>query len=240
MTKSVNLQKSYSALNEHLAKQFDEAGVRRSFTVPYVDGQDTAVHIQSVGQAASQSGGMANNLITSSHHSSGKGYGSGDGHTVGHPTHGLRNTVIPKDDEHAKDTIASAQKYLNDVASLVGDDNPSVKTANSQLALVKKTEGAGMNLFDFGVMMLQIMHAPTQEIARAHSGAKAGGHAPQLRSPGSAQSQEPTEAQGQEEKPQEQGAPAPEEAQTAPSASGSAPTAPESAPAAPAAPGAQG
>ena len=79
MPESVNLQRSFSSLNEHLAKQFDSAGVRRSFTVPFVDGQPMADHITSVGQAATTAGGLGGNLITSAHRASGKGYGSGDG-----------------------------------------------------------------------------------------------------------------------------------------------------------------
>lgn len=224
MTDKINLQKSYSALNEKLAKQFDGAGVRRSFTVPYVEGQGMHEHIESVGQAAAQSGGLTANLLTTAHHSDGKGWGSGDGHTVGHPSEKLRITVVPKNDENAKATIAAAQTHLNNIAKLIGDDDPAVKTANGQLALVKKTDGAGMNLLDFGVMMTQIMYAPTQAVARAHSGTKDDGHAPHLRAPGA---QAPQEDQESQEAPQGE-APA-----------GGAPEGQETASAAPAAPAAQ-
>lgn len=198
MADKVNLKKSYSALNEKLAKQFDKSGVRRSFTVPYIEGQSMDEHITAVGQAATQSGGLTGNLLTSAHHSEGKGWGSGDGHTVGHPSEKLRNTIIPKDDESAKETIEAAQKHLNNVAKLIGDDDPAVMTANGQLALVKKTDGAGMNLLDFGVMMTQLMHGPNQAVARAHSGTKDGGHAPHLRAPNAGEPEESTE-QPQEE-----------------------------------------
>ena len=242
----VNLQKSYSTLNEKLIKLFDESGVRRSFTVPYVDGQDMNVHVESVGQAATQSGGLTNNLIMTAHHSGGKGWGSGEGHTVGHPADKLRNTVIPKDDEHAKAAIDAAQTHLNNVAKLIGDDDPAVKTAKSQLDLVKKTEGAGMTLLDFGVMLQQLTYAPNQAVARAHSGAKEGGHSPQLRAPGAAAPQEEQEEPAGGEQPQGGEASAPAaaggqpEAQAAPSAAPEAPAAAPEASAAPAAPQAQG
>lgn len=227
MADRINLQKSYSSLNEKLAKLFDESGVRRSFTIPYVDGQQMDEHINTVGKVAAQSGGLTSNLLTTMHHSDGKGWGSGDGHTVAHPADKLRNTIIPKDDENAKSVIAAAQKHLNNIGKLVGDNNPAVATANSQLGLVKKTEGAGMNLLDFGVMMTQIMSAPTQAVAKMHSGTKDGGHSPQLRAPGPEPAAEPEqqetaqgEAQGGGEAPQgqvsAQAAPAAPEAQEPP------------------------
>ncbi len=56
MAEKINLQKSLSKVNESLTRLFDESGVRRSFTVPYVEGQDMADHIKTVG-AAAQTGG---------------------------------------------------------------------------------------------------------------------------------------------------------------------------------------
>lgn len=225
----INLQKSYSALNEKLATQFDESGIKRSFTVPYIEGQSMEDHIGAVGQAATQSGGLTGNLLMTAHHSTGKGWGSGDGHTVGYPSDKLRTTAVLKDDEHAKATIAAAQKHLDNVAALVGDDDPAVKTANSQLALVKKADGAGMNLLDFGVMMTQLMYGPNQSVARAHSGTKEGGHAPHLRAPGATAA--PEEGQESQEAPpgEEQAEGGPEVQQAAPEAAG----APQGAPAAP-------
>ena len=232
MADSVNLQKDFGRLNEALIKQFDESGVPRSFTVPYIEGQPMADHITSVGQAASQVGGLTKNFIASAHHSGGKGFGSGDGHTVGHLSDKLRTTIIPKDDENAKTTIAAAQKYLNDIKKVMGDDSPEVTAAHSQLALVKKTEGAGMNLLDFGVMMIQLMHAPTQAVARAHDKTKPGGMHPRLRAPVKQSAQEAPEAGAQPQGEAQAGGEAPA-APTAPAAPAGAPVAPQAAPVAP-------
>ena len=178
----INLTKSYAKLNESLAKQFDGSGVKRSFTVPYTN-EPMNEHIAAVGQAASQSGGLTANLLTSFHHSDGKGWGSDEGSTQGHPSDKLRTTIIPKDSEEAKATIEAAQKHLDNIGKLIGEDNPAVVTANSQLNLVKKSNAAGMNLLDFGVMMTQIMHRPTQMVAQAHDQTKDGGMHPKLRGP---------------------------------------------------------
>lgn len=232
MANTVSLQKEYSALNEALVKLFDEAGVRRSFTIPYIEGQEMGEHVAAVGQVASQSGGLTSNLIMSAHHSGGKGWGSGEGHTVGHPADKLRTTVIRRDDPNAKAAINACQKYLDDLEFLLGKKEPTVITANSQLNLVKKFDGAGMNLYDFGVMLIQITHPPTQAAARAHSGTKQGGHGPHLRAPEKAsqpEQEQPQEAQGdpqaagqapegQESVPAPQGAP--QEAAPAPQAQG--------------------
>ncbi len=205
---TVNIKKDYSRLNELLAKLYDESGVRRSFTVPYVEGRAMADHINAVGSAAAQNGGLTGNILTSAHHAEGKGYGSGDGQTVGHPAEKLRQTIIPKDDENAKAVIDAAQKCVNDFKFLLGDKDPDATTAQGHLNLVKKTAGAGMNLFDFGVLMIQMMFKPTQAVARAHSGTKSGGHAAHLRAPEAGQAPE----QGQEQ-PQEAAGEAPEAGQ---------------------------
>lgn len=226
MADKINLKKSYSALNEKLAKLFDESGVRRSFTVPYIDGQTMDAHIESVGQAALQSGGLTKNLMTSAHHSGGKGWGSGDGHTVGHPSEKLRTTIITKDNEHAKAAIEAAQTHLNNIAKLVGDDDPAVTTAKSQLQLVKKTEGAGMTLLDFGVLMTQLMYGPNQAVARAHSGTKEGGHAPHLRAPNPGEPEEPQESPQGEAQTAENAPEGPEATPEAPEAAAAA-TAPQ-------------
>jgi hypothetical protein len=186
MAEKISIQNSYSKVNEALMKLFDESGVRRTFTVPYVKGQSTADHIASVGQAATQSGGLTANMITSAHHSDGKGWGSEDGHTVAHPTQKLQDTIIPKNDENAKAVIVAAQTHLNNIAKFVGDKNPAIVTANSQLGLLKPLDGAGMNLFDFGGMIIQVLHRPTQELAKAHDKTKAGGPHPKLRAPSTA------------------------------------------------------
>jgi hypothetical protein len=229
MAETVNLKKSYSVLNEALVKLFDESGVRRAFTVPYLEGQEAKDHINAVGQAAQQVGGLTKNLIMSAHHSSGKGFGSGDGHTVGHPAEKLRQTMIPAKDENAQAAIAAAQKCINNFKFLLGDDNPTVQTAQGQLNLVKPTSGAGMSLFDFGALLINLMFKPTQEIARAHSGQKKGGHAAHLRGPETESPQNPQgggqeaagEAQGGEGAPESQ-----EAASAAPAASSESATAP--------------
>lgn len=170
-------------MNEGLIKLFDEAGVRRSFTVPYVEGQMTHDHVSAVGTAAGQVGGLTNNLVMTTHHSDGKGWGTGDGHTVGYVADKLRSTLIPKDDKNAKAALDAAHSHLNGIESLVGEDDPTIQTAKGQLALAQKTDGAGMNLLDFGVLLTQIMYAPHQLLARAHSQTKDGGHAAHLRAP---------------------------------------------------------
>lgn len=229
MPANVSLQSDYSRLNETLIKLFDESGVRRSFTIPYIEGQSMADHISAVGQVGSQHGGVTNNLITSAHHSSGKGWGSGEGHTVAHPSEKLRTTTIPKNDENAKAAIEACQKYFDDIGFLIGKDDPTLVTANSQLKLLKKFNGAGMSLFDFGVMLLQITHAPTQAVSRAHSATKKGGHAPQLRAPeqGTSPAGQDQAEPGQGEAPA--GGEAPEGQETTPEA----PAAPQSGEAAP-------
>lgn len=227
MPDTVNLQKSYSKLNESLVHLFDESGIRRTFTVPYLEGQQMDAHVDSVAQAAAQSGGLTNNLLMSAHHSEGKGWGSGDGHTVAHPSEKLRTTIIRPKDENAKAAVDAAQTHLNGIKKLLGDDDPAAQTAQSQLDLVKRSDGAGMNLLDFGVMLTQIMYQPHQAIARAHSSTKEDGDAPHLRAPGGsapADGQEPQEtAQG--------GAPETEQAPEDQNAAPAAPAAPQAAPA---------
>ena len=230
MADKINVQKTFSGVNESLTKLFDESGVKRTFTVPYLDGQGMDEHINAVGQAANETGGLTNNLITTQHHSSGKGWGSGDGHTVGFLADHLRNTEIPADDENAKAAIAAAQTHINEIAKGLGDDDPAIKVANGQLALLKKHDAAGMNLMDFGVMIEQMMHAPNQAIARAHSGKKDGGHAPHLRPPGKVsedQQEGDSGAQGDDQQAPAAGeaAPAASAAPAAPAAAGTAPAA---------------
>lgn len=234
MAETVNLQKSYAAVNTTLAKLFDESGVRRSFTIPYVEGHAMADHINAVSQVAAQQGGFTQNFITSGHHATGKGYGSADGETTGHPSEKLRQTTIPKDDPNAKAAIAAAQKIITQMRFLLGDDEQTVQTAQGQLNLVKPTDAAGMSLFDFGVLIINMLHKPIQAVARAHSGTKPGGHAVHLRgpvkeSPQVAQESTPAAPGGAEGESQAptggQAAPAAPEAQEAPAA----PAAPEQA-----------
>lgn len=177
MADTFNLKKSYAAMNARLTALFDESGVKRSFTVPYIDGEDMSDHINTVGQVATQVGGLGANLLTSAHHAGGKGWGSGEGHTVGHPADKLRETIIPKNDQNAKAVITAAQTHLNQLKSLLGAKSPEAMMTQGQLDLVKPTNAAGMNLFDFGTMMTQIMYRPTQALARSHNGSKPHGGA---------------------------------------------------------------
>ena len=231
MAESVNLHQDYSRLNEALITLFDGSGVKRTATVPYIDQQEMSDHIAAVDAALKQSGGLTANVVSTAHHSKGKGWGSSEGHTVGHPSQKLRDTIIPAQDEKAKDAIDAAQKLLNDVKKLLGDKEPAVLTAQGLLDLVKPTSGQGMNLLDFGALLQHLVNKPILVVARAHSGTKEGGHAPHLRAPGKAASVEgsetPQEAQGEapgaEQAPTAQAA-APE-AQTPPVASAAAPQA---------------
>lgn len=227
-------------MNEKIVKVLDESGLKRSFTVPYVDGQGMDEHIQAVGQAAGTSGGLTNNLLMTAHHSGGKGWGSKDGHTVGYNADKLRSTIIPKDDENAKAAIEATQKHLNNLEKLLGKDNATVKTANGQLALVKKTEGAGMNLLDFSVLLTQVVFRPNQEVAREHQGTKSGGHHAKLMPPGR---QDTPDGDTESSDSDEGGSQSQDNAQAAPAAGGDASQAqqvPPTAGAAPAGPQAQG
>jgi len=195
----VNLKSTFAKLNESLAGAFDGLGVRRAFTVPYTEGHSAADHIKAVGAVSDQHGGATANLLSSYHHESGKGWGSGEGETVGHPVSKLQETVIPKDSEPAKEAIEAAQSHLNGFKKLLGPEDPDFQTAQNQLNLVKKTDGAGMSLMDFGVMLQQIMLKPTQKITRNHALANADTPASEMESGlGHAEPQEqgPEEAQG--------------------------------------------
>lgn len=229
MSDKVNLQKDYSQLNEAIIKLNDEAGVGRSGTIPYVEGQSMSDHIAGVGQVASQVGGLTKNVISSAHHSGGKGFGSGEGHTVLHPADKLRQTTIPKNDPNAKAVIAAALKYLNDVETVMGDKEPAVVTAKSQVNLVKPTSAAGMSLFDLGTLIIQSIYPAAQAVAKAHSGTKKGGHAAHLRAP----EQQAAPEQGAQPQGAPQGGGGAPEGTPAPAAPPAAPAPQQAAPAAP-------
>jgi|SRR5690242_17124801 len=227
---SVNLKKSFANLNEKMSKSFDDSGVRRNFTVPYVKGHDMGQHVQDVGKVAMQSGGIPNNFLTSYHHGTGKGWGSEDGETVGHPAHQLQNSVISKGNKSVEDAIEAAQTHLSNLAHVLGKDDPNIMASQHQLDLVKKTQGVGMTLFNLGTLLLQIMFRPTQAAARAHARQKTGGVSGRLQPPAqeqeaSAEGQESPEGGQEEAQPagvaQGGGAPA-APAQTAPAAQGEA------------------
>lgn len=163
---SVDIRKSYSKLNEKLAGAFDSLGVRRSATIPYTDGHDMADHVNAVQAVAMEHGGFANNVANSYHHAGKKGWDSADGETTLHPVEKLRMTTIPKDSKVAKEAIEAAQEHVNNLKKLLGDADPDVQATQNQLNLVKRSDGTGMNLFDFGVMLQQIMTKPTQKVAK--------------------------------------------------------------------------
>jgi hypothetical protein len=170
----VNLQKAYSLLNERLIELFDGSGVRRTFTIPYIEGQATADHMQSVATALPSAGGMTNNLLLTAHHSNGKGWGSGDGHTVAHPTNKLRESVILKDNQLAIAVISAARSFLSKIAGLIGKTK-TVVAAKNQLALISKYNGQGMTLMDFGSAMISLVGPPLQEVSRLHHNTKSHG-----------------------------------------------------------------
>src|SRR5258708_3881357 len=178
MAEKIQLQAAYSRLNESLTKLFDESGVRRTFTVPYVDG-----------------------------HSADK----------------LRTTIIPKGDENAKAAISAARVYLDGIEQLVGEKDQTVRTAKGQLALVAKTNGQGMNLQDFGVMMIQLTHGPTQAVAKAYSKVHPDGAAPHMRAP--KQQQQAPEGQEPAQGATQTAEGAPPEAQTTAQLASAAPVA---------------
>lgn len=197
---SVDIRKSYSKLNEKLAGAFDSLGVRRSATIPYTDGHDMADHVNAVQAVAMEHGGFANNVANSYHHAGKRGWDSADGETTLHPVEKLRMTTIPKDSKVAKEAIEAAQEHVNNLKKLLGDDDPDVQATQNQLNLVKRSDGTGMNLFDFGVMLQQIMTKPTQKVAKQAllgTGASQAGGETSPEAPGGDQGGEPQqEAQG--------------------------------------------
>lgn len=229
-----NLKKSYATLNTKVAKAFDENGVPRSFTVPYSENQSMSGHVQDVSKVAEQFGGMATQIITSGHKEDGKGWGSAEGETVGHNATLLRHTTIPPNNEPVKEAIDAAQKHLDGCKKLLGKDNPTVAQSQYKLDLLKHGDAAGMNLFDFGVMILQIMQGPTQAVAKAHNRTKPGGASVKLRAPAQGNAPEggaggPEESAESESQPE--AATGPEGGSQPPQPTQSPAAAPEAAPA---------
>lgn len=173
----VRIQALYSKLNESLVSLFDHSGAARVFSLPYLNGQDAADHITAVGQAAQPAGGLTKVLVSTSHRSGGKGWGSPDGSTVGHASSDLVKTIIPKDSAEAIAALSAAKSLLSGIEHLVGSDNKVVKTAQAQLALVAKNNGTGMTLMDFGTALQQLVSGPIQQVAqRVQATKKAGPH----------------------------------------------------------------
>ena len=176
---SINLQRAYSKLNSAITNLFDGLGIRRSATISHVAGESMASHIETVGNALLTVGGVSANILTASHtlHS------PTGGETVAHPSDKLRETQIPKDSELAKAAINACKNFVSKVASLVGEEDPAVKLAKSQLALIGKNDMQGMSAFDAGASLLSVPGPLIQMVARLHSGTKENGHAPHLRAP---------------------------------------------------------
>jgi hypothetical protein len=173
---STNLARAFSKLNAALVKLLDEAGVKRSATIPHVESEGPGEHFQNIGQILAQIGGLTANLLVASHSK----HSADGGSTVAYPAQKLRETIIPTGDENAKAAIQSCKTLISKIASLI-PDAPEIKKAQSQLALVSKNSGSGMTLENFTVALLQIAAGPIKAVARAHSGTKPGGHSPQLR-----------------------------------------------------------
>jgi hypothetical protein len=176
---SVNLQRSYSKINEAIRKLADGLGVPRNSTIPHVEGQSMADHIAAVGQVLASHGGITSSVLTATHTK----HDSGGGSTVAHHSQKLKEVIVPKDWEDAKAAVAAERSFISKCAILLGDDDPAIKLAKSHIALIGRANLAGMTVFDAAVALLSIPGPLIQSIARAHSGTKDGGHAPHLRAP---------------------------------------------------------
>ncbi len=170
----VSLQKAYSLINERLCQLFDANGVKRSFSIPYLKNQETADHVASLGAKLPEVGGVTKTFILTFHHAGGKGWHSEDGMTVGFPIDALKKTLITKEKPEAISALSATKSFLNKISGLIGDTK-TVSTAKSQLSMVSKMKGEGMDLFDFGAALIALVSTPLQEIARAHHNTKSHG-----------------------------------------------------------------
>ena len=145
----------YSKTTASLVKMLDAIGVKRAATIPYVDGDAEANHIQAVGAAAAQQGGLTRVLVHSYHKSAGRDHS--DGESVLHSTDKLEQTIIPKDTEEVKTVLGHAQKTINKFSETVGKTDKTVQSAQGYLDLMKTHDGAGMNALDFAVGIQQLL-----------------------------------------------------------------------------------
>lgn len=175
---SINLHRAFSRLQERITKLADGVGVRRSLTMPHVKNQDMGDHIQAIGQALAERGGLTANLLSVSHSK----YGEDGGVTVAHPADKLRSTIIPKDSAPAKAAISAAKSFVSDAEKLIGNDK-TIQIAKSQLALIGKHDGEGMTAVDLMIALQNIPYPVIQSIARGHNGTKEGGHSAKRRPP---------------------------------------------------------
>jgi hypothetical protein len=178
----VKVQREFSNINHALADLADNLGLKRSFTVPYVE-SDMADHIQAVGAAAQEVGGMTRNILFTFHQKGGKGWGSTEGATIAFNADKLRETLIPADNEEAKTALADAKSLVNEFAKLLGDNDPAVKTAQSQLKLIGKHDGQGMTALDFSLALLNLPTPLLQGVARGVHKKRHGEHSVRLSSP---------------------------------------------------------
>ncbi len=162
---SVNLKAAYSRMNESLIKLADGLGVPRTATVPHLDAENMGDHIAAVGDALRPVGGVTKNLLNVGHTQ------HGSGETVAHAAEQARTTLIPKDDENAKAAIRAAKSLVNKVSFLIGED-PTVKVAKSQLAIVGKSDGEGMTVESLMIALHQIVAPVIQSAARQHNDTK--------------------------------------------------------------------
>jgi hypothetical protein len=165
-----NLLKQYSKLNSAIAEMFDSLGVKRSLSMPHQKGQGMAEHIQDVGTAIASVGGITANFLSATHSQ----HDSKGGATVAHPSEQLRQTIIPKNFEPARAVVFAVRTLVNKIEGLVGE-TPEVQKAKSVIALLGKSDMAGMNAFDAGAAPIALVHPLFQLLARRHSVYKHGG-----------------------------------------------------------------
>jgi hypothetical protein len=176
---SVNLQRTYSRLHSAITALFDGMGVRRTATIPHIAGEQMSDHIDAVSKVLPTIGGVTANLLTASHTK----HSATGGETVAHSADKLRQAIVPKDSADAKAAIQACKNFVNKVASLVGDEDPAVKIAKSQLSMIGRHEGQGMTAYDLAASLLSVPTPLIHIVARLHSGNKQDGHAPHLRAP---------------------------------------------------------
>lgn len=178
----VKVQKEFSNIGHALTDLADNLGIKRSFTVPYVE-QDMHEHIEAVGAAAAEAGGLTRNLLFTFHTKGKRGWGTPDGATVGFNATKLREAIIPADFEQAKIALADTKTLVNEYAKLLGNDDPVVKTAQSQLNVIGKHNGQGMTALDFSLALLSLPGPLLQAVARAAAHKRHGEHRIALSSP---------------------------------------------------------
>jgi hypothetical protein len=178
----VKVQREFSNINHALVDLCDGLGLRRAFTIPYVEA-DMSDHIQAVGAAAQEVGGMTRNVLFTMHHKNGAGWGSTEGSTIAFNADKLREVLIPEDNEEAKTALADAKGLVNEFAKLLGDDDPAVKTAKSQLGRLSKHDGHGMTALDFSLALLNLPTPLLQAVTRGVHKKRHGEHSVRLSSP---------------------------------------------------------